>query len=307
MAARGGTRRGLHLTQQRIHLRPIEPTARRGSSRDTPAARSPHRASRTAPSPRRVPPVHRRDPAAAVPDRASRAPRAAHAPAPRRGRTPRSPGPAATVRRRAPAAVRIGRRHVHHGGQQQRLRPHAAIEHLLAQRLMGQPLVRGVLVHQHQRAVAGDRDHVGVEHLRHRRAKRMLRARFGCGQHARRRCGTEAPAAPRPCPAAGRIGTAPGTARANAPDAARAAAPATTYRRRPPARAAGCRSPASAPRRRRGSAARSWRDARSRPGRPAAGRARARRWDGDPPRSRRDRPPAPRPSAPDRRPAGRSP
>ena len=46
---------------------------------------------------------------------------------------------------------------------------------------MGQPLVRGVLIDQHQRTIAGDRDYVGVEHLRHRRTERMFGARFGRG------------------------------------------------------------------------------------------------------------------------------
>ena len=45
--------------------------------------------------------------------------------------------------------------------------------------------MRGVLVHQHQRAVGGDGDDVGIQHLRHRRAERMRRVRLDRGRHAR--------------------------------------------------------------------------------------------------------------------------
>ena len=83
---------------------------------------------------------------------------------------------------------------------------HAAVQHLLAQRLMRQALMRGVLIDQHQRAVRGDRDHVGVQHLRHRRAQGVVRYVSRCGvspggcpacgsaepgQHARGRRGAE--------------------------------------------------------------------------------------------------------------------
>ena len=40
-----------------------------------------------------------------------------------------------------------------------------------AQRLVSQPLMGGVLVHHHQAAIGGDRQDVGVEHLRHRGAQ----------------------------------------------------------------------------------------------------------------------------------------
>ena len=78
-------------------------------------------------SSRRSRPARRRGRAAAAPGRGRRGRPAARGPAPRRRRTPPARGPAraassaAASRRRA-----VGRRQVDHGGQQQRLRPHAA-------------------------------------------------------------------------------------------------------------------------------------------------------------------------------------
>ena len=158
-----------------------------------------------APSPRPAPPARRRGRAAAAPAPARRAPPAARAPAPRPARTPRSPARAAPARPPcASSRARVGRRQIDHRRQQQRLRAHAAVQHLLAQRLVRQPLMRGVLVDQHQRAVGGDRDDVGVQHLRHRRAERMVGARLGGRQQrARPAARAERQAAPRPCPGSG--------------------------------------------------------------------------------------------------------
>ena len=49
--------------------------------------------------------------------------------------------------------LRLPRAEVHHRRQQQRLRPHAALDELRAQRLMRQAFMRRMLVHQHQRPV----------------------------------------------------------------------------------------------------------------------------------------------------------
>ena len=66
----------------------------------------------------------------------------------------------------------VGRRQVDDGGQQHRLGLHAAFEHLRAQGFVGEALVGGMLVDQHEAAVGGDRDDVGVEYLGDRGAKR---------------------------------------------------------------------------------------------------------------------------------------
>ena len=82
-------------------------------------------------------------------------------------------------------------RHVDHGGQEKRLAARAAFQHLGADRLMSQAFMRRVLIHQHQGAVGGDRQYIGVQHLGHGCAQRVLRLRGGGRQDAGRRAGIE--------------------------------------------------------------------------------------------------------------------
>ncbi len=51
--------------------------------------------------------------------------------------------------------------------------------------------MRGVLVHQHQAPVGGDGEDIGVQHLGHGRAERVLRGGRGVGKAPRRRAGRE--------------------------------------------------------------------------------------------------------------------
>ncbi len=82
-------------------------------------------------------------------------------------------------------ARRVGLRQIDHGGQQQRLGGDAAVEQLAAQNLMGQTLMRGMLIHQNERGIGGGGDDIGVQHLCQRRAERMG-GRIGQG-HSRSR------------------------------------------------------------------------------------------------------------------------
>ncbi len=124
---------------ERIHLRPVEPP----SGADRAMARQPRCDHRIQPrlqqgsSLRPAPPTRRRGRAPAARAPANRAPPAARAPSPRPARMPRSPDPAAPTPRRVPA----GATHRPPAGPPPPAAAaaavaHAAIQHLLAQRLV---------------------------------------------------------------------------------------------------------------------------------------------------------------------------
>ena len=208
MAAGGRARRRLHRAQQRVHLggvrrRPArtEPwqasRAIAASSRRSSASASPLSASSSARS--RSSGAGSGAPSSAGSARTSTAP----APKPSISRPSRASASAASSRRRD-----VGGRQLDHGGQQQRLGAHAALDQLRAQRLMRQAFMRGVLVHQHQRAVRRLGQDVGVEDLRQRAAERMSPSGARIGGAAA---------------AVGRGGQAAAAARSRAAGAARAA------------------------------------------------------------------------------------
>ena len=216
-AARGCRWRRAASPPSAAAARPSPPAAaggRRGCCRGRPGAPAPRRAAAAARSPRRISASSsarsRSSGAGSGAPSAAGSARTSTAPAPNASIS--SPSRASAVPLR-PAGGRVGRRQVDHRRQQQRLAAHPAGRMLRPQRLVRQPLMRGVLVDQHQAAVGGDRDDVGVEHLRQRRPERVRPAPASArrsGTRGRRR--RRAAAAPRRSP--GSAGRRPAGVRA---------------------------------------------------------------------------------------------
>ena len=60
------------------------------------------------------------------------------------------------------------------GGEQQSLAGNVAVQHLIAQRLMGEAFMGRVLIDQDEAAIGGHSDHIGVEHLGDGGTKRVV-------------------------------------------------------------------------------------------------------------------------------------
>ena len=68
----------------------------------------------------------------------------------------------------------LGVGQVDDGGEQQSLAGNVAVQHLIAQRLMGEAFMGRVLIDQDEAAIGGHSDHIGVEHLGDGGTKRVV-------------------------------------------------------------------------------------------------------------------------------------